>query len=80
MSCRRPFRRDLTLLDGSTRSMQPGPPTMRPARLVILIQGFRDMGCIAADAEITEINGPIGFMRRDLLALLQDGPVPPHQP
>lgn len=80
MSRRRPFRRDLALLDGSTRSMQPGPPTRRPARLVILIQGFRDMGCIVADAEITKINGPIGFMRRDLQAWLQAGIVPPHKP
>ena len=27
---------------------------------------FQDRGYVAADAQITEVNGPIGFMRRDL--------------
>ncbi|WP_279483569.1 hypothetical protein [Aureimonas sp. SK2] len=35
------------------------------------LAGFREMGCIAPDATVTEINGPIGFMRRDLRCWLE---------
>jgi hypothetical protein len=31
-----------------------------------MLAGFREMGCILDRARVTEINGPIGFMRRDL--------------
>ncbi|WP_019998520.1 hypothetical protein [Aureimonas ureilytica] len=40
--------------------------------------GFREMGCIAADATVTEINGPIGFMRRDLRRWLHSDPTRPQ--
>lgn len=41
------------------------------------LAGFREMGCVALDATVTEINGPIGFMRRDLRCWLEDNPSPP---
>ncbi|MBB4000899.1 hypothetical protein [Aureimonas pseudogalii] len=42
--------------------------------------GFREMGCLASDATITEINGPIGFMRRDLRLWLQAAQNPHSKP
>lgn len=35
-----------------------------------MLGGFRDMRCVTPDATLTEINGPIGIMRRRLRAWL----------
>lgn len=41
------------------------------------LSGFIEMGCVLVDATVTEINGPIGFMRRDLRRWLHSDPTSP---
>ncbi|MFD2431779.1 hypothetical protein ACFSUK_34130 [Sphingobium scionense] len=36
------------------------------------LDGFRDLRCVAPDARITEINGPIGIMRQQVRGWLEE--------
>jgi hypothetical protein len=51
----------------------PGMTVMRG-----MLTGFIRMGCVSADANIVEINGPIGRMRRELRLWLLAG-APDHE-
>lgn len=44
-----------------------------------MLGGFRDMRCVTPDAVVTEINGPIGIMRRRLRAWLNSWTLGPEE-